>query len=52
MPLPTVRDVHLDTAMTQVSIAYQNNAFIADQVFPVVRVNKKSDYYWIFPKAA
>jgi len=52
MPMPTVRDVHIDTALSNISIAYTNAAFIADQVFPVVGVNKKTDYYWVFPKAA
>ncbi len=50
MPTPTVNDVHIDTAMTQISIAYKNAAYIAEQCFPVVTVQKVSDKYWVFPK--
>jgi hypothetical protein len=43
MPFPTAGDLHIDTLMTQVSIAYQNKSYIADQLFPIVPVNKQSD---------
>lgn len=52
MPSPTLRDVHLDTALSNISIAYRNELYIAEQVFPVVQVQKKSDYYFIFDKGA
>lgn len=45
--MPTVNDVHLDSAMTQISIAYKNGAYIASQIFPVVPVAKKSDKYFV-----
>jgi hypothetical protein len=35
-----------------VSIAYRNMSYIADQVFPMVQVQKKSDQYFVFPKQA
>src|SRR3954462_9214352 len=49
---PDVRDVHVDTALTNMSIAYMQNAedFIADLVFPPVSVNHKSDKYFVWGK--
>lgn len=51
MPKPTARQSHLDVALTNVSIAYQNAQYIADRVFPSVPVNKQTDKYFIFAKA-
>ena len=45
MPRPS--EVHIDAAMTDISVAYQNGMFIADQVAPVVGVKKQSDKYYI-----
>ena len=50
MPNPTVRDVHIDSAMGEISIAYHNQNYIWSQVFPEVPVQKRSDYYFVFPK--
>lgn len=52
MPQPTPRDVHIDAALTNISVAYvQSEAnFIADKVFPVVPVNKQSDKYFKYAK--
>lgn len=47
MALPTSRDVHVDTLLTNVSIAYRNKNYIADQMFPLLPVMKRSD---IVPK--
>ena len=52
MPRPTVYDVHVNRPLTNVSIAYRNAQYIADQVFPMVQVQKKSDQYFVFPKQA
>lgn len=43
-----VGSVHIDRALTNVAVQYQNNEYIADSVFPVVRVGKKSDKYFKF----
>lgn len=54
MPQPSVRDVHVDAALTNVSVAYaqdQSN-FIADKVFPIVPVEKMSDVYFKYDKGA
>jgi hypothetical protein len=50
--MPQTSQVHVDTALTNVSTAYiQDTAnFIADKVFPIVRVMKKSDEYFIYDK--
>lgn len=44
---PTPQDLHVNALLTNLSIGYRNPAYIADQVFPIVRVNKQSD---IVPK--
>ena len=52
MPQPTRGDVHVNRPLTNVSIAYIQNAkdFIADQVFPNVPVMKQSDRYFKYTK--
>jgi hypothetical protein len=43
MPLPTSRDVHVDQMLTNVSIAYKNAGYIADEAFPLLPVQKQSN---------
>lgn len=43
MPLPTSRDVHIDQMLTNVSIAYKNAQYIADEAFPLLPVQKQSN---------
>lgn len=52
MPTPTPRDVHIEAPLSQFSIAYKNELYIAEQVFPRVPVAKQSDYYFVFDKSA
>ncbi len=52
MPSPTLRDVHIDAPLTNISVAYINTNFIGEQIFPRVPVNKKTDLYFVFPKDA
>ena len=52
MPSPDVRDVHVDAILTNFSLAYKNLDYISDQIFPIVRVQKQSDKYFTYPKAA
>lgn len=47
---PTMHEVHVDAPMTNLSIAYRNEAYIADRVFPYVKVNKQSDKFFKFDK--
>jgi hypothetical protein len=44
----TGHDVHIDVPLTQVAITYRPEGFIADQIFPIVPVNKQSDSYLIW----
>jgi hypothetical protein len=48
--MPDVSMVHVDQALTSVSIAYHNAQFVADQIFPVVPVTKQSNKYFIYSK--
>lgn len=50
MTTPTPRDVHIDVALTNISIKYQNADLIAEKIFPVITVNKESNLYFIYGK--
>ena len=52
MPQPTSSDVHVDAILTNISIAYLQNAanMIANRVFPSVPVEKQSDKYFTYTK--
>ena len=52
MSQPTAESVHQDTHLTNISIAYKPQMFIAERMFPNVPVNKQSDYYYVFLKGA
>lgn len=54
MPNPTVSDVHVDVPLTNISVAYIQNAksFVAPQVFPVVPVEQQSNKYMKLTRAA
>jgi hypothetical protein len=45
--MPTSSQVHIDAALTNLSVGYRNPAFIADLLAPVVPVRKQSDKYFI-----
>jgi len=48
--MPDISMVHVDQALTNVSIAYHNAQFIADQVFQPIPVSKQSNKYFIYSK--
>jgi hypothetical protein len=52
MSNPTAGDVHVNTPLTNISIAFMQNAsaFVADQVFPNVPVAKQSDRYYTYSR--
>lgn len=52
MPQPTARAVHVDQPLTNISIAFLQNAsnFVAGQVFPNLPVSKQSDLYYVFDR--
>jgi len=53
MAQPTVGAVHVDSALTNISVAYFQNAnnFVAGRAFPNVPVAKQSDRYFILNKS-
>lgn len=52
MSQPTKAMVHIDRALTNIAIAYKNEAsdYVATDVFPEVPVRKQSDLYFIYDK--
>jgi hypothetical protein len=50
--MPTMQDAHIDRALTNMSVAYLQDAstFIADKVFPTVPVKRQSDIYYQYNK--
>jgi len=52
MPQPSSNSVHVDAILTNISVAYMQRQenFIADKVFPIIPVDKKSDKYFVYTK--
>lgn len=52
MPQPTVQQVHVQAALTMISVAYlQDESFyVADEVFPIVPVEHQTDVYFKYSK--
>jgi len=52
MPNPIKANIHIDSALTNISGAYlqHESSFIADKVFPIVPVMKQSDRYFVYLK--
>lgn len=52
MPQMTTSDVHVSTALTNISIAYMQSAdkFVASRVFPNIPVAKKFDRYYTYDR--
>lgn len=52
MSSPTVRQLHVDRPLTNISIAYMQDqrAFVAGRAFPMIPVDKRSDLYYKFNK--
>lgn len=46
--MPAVEQVHIDAALTNLSVAYRNTDFIAEQLAPRVAVRKQSDRYYVY----
>jgi len=53
MPQPTQSDVHVDAVLTNISVAYIQQAenFVAGRVFPTIPVPKQSDKYFTYTQA-
>ena len=48
--MPSQNQLHFDQALTNVSVRYQNGAYVADNVFPEVPVGKQSNKYFVCSK--
>lgn len=53
MPNPTPGSLHIDSLLTDISVAYlqASDKFVADRVFPRVGVAKQSDKYAVYSQA-
>lgn len=53
MSNPLVNNVHVDAALSQMSVAYIQNAnnFVARKMFPVLPVQYRSDKYFVYSQA-
>lgn len=55
MPQPTLGDVHVNRPLTNISVAYSQEAagveFVADRAFPGIPVENKSDLYYTYKRA-
>ena len=53
MPQPTLSDVHVDAALTNLSVRFSQSAdtFLANKVFPMVRVQHRSDLYYTYDRS-
>jgi hypothetical protein len=49
--MPALGQVHIDQALTNLSIQYANMMYVADQVFPTLPVGKRSNKYYIYSPA-
>lgn len=50
MARPLITDVHIDRALTNMSIRYSNENYIADSIFPRFRVTAESDKFFKWDK--
>lgn len=46
--MPEVSQVHVDVALTNLSVAYANTAFIAEKIAPPVPVRKQTGKYYVY----
>lgn len=53
MPQPTLTDVHVQAALTNVAVAYfqSEDNYVADKVFPMVPVQFQANKYFVWSKA-
>ena len=48
--MPDISMVHVDQALTEVSIAYRNRQYVAGEIFPRIPVTKQSNKYFVYSK--
>jgi len=47
---PSANDVHVDAILSNISVKYTNDSYIADAVMPPIPVKKESDKYYRYTK--
>ena len=45
---PTLYDIRFDPILSNVSVAYKNEAYVAEQVLPIVRVASATGKYFVY----
>lgn len=50
--MPTLPMLQVDAFLTGISIAYMNSTFVAEEVFPALPVQARSDKYWVYNRDA
>jgi hypothetical protein len=48
--MPEFANIHKDVFLTSLSVAYTNEDYVAEMVFPIVPVDKRTDLYVIYNK--
>lgn len=48
--MPEASDLHIDAALSNISVMYQNEAFVADKIMPRLPVKKESDKIIVYDK--
>ena len=48
--MPSVNQVHIDVPLSDVSIKFRNNKFVAESLYPQKMVDKISNKYWVYGK--
>jgi len=52
MASPTYPQLHpVDVPLTNISISYRNSAYVADEIFPAVPINRVTGRYFVYTKA-
>jgi len=49
---PTLQDIRYDPILSNVSVAYKNEEYIAEKVFPLVKVANATGKYFIYDTAS
>lgn len=48
--MPAQAQIHIDQALTNLSVMYRNQTYVADRVLPILPVSKRSDKYFVYRK--
>ena len=48
--MPPIGQIHIDNALTNLSIMYKNSMYMADSVMPIIPVAKRSDKYFVYKR--